>query len=137
MNAGQHRTATSELDNAANALRAAAVLLEAGLPMDAVSRLYYAVFHAARAALLSRNRHAKTHSGQITQFTRTFGKEALLSELLEQRINADYATNRFDQSAADVRERLDAATAFVQRCRDIVDTEIAKGIDDPDPEPDY
>lgn len=137
MNAGQHLTATSELDNAANALREATVLLDAGFPVGAVSRLYYAVFHAARAALLSRDRHAKTHSGQITQFTRTFGKEALLSELLEQRINADYATDRFALTTEEVRTRLDAAAAFVERCRGIVDAEIAKGVDDPDPEPDY
>lgn len=36
-----------------------------------------------------------------------------------------------------MRARLAAATAFVERCRDIVDTEIAKGVNDPDPDPDY
>lgn len=137
MNPGQRLTAASELDNASNALREASLLLGAGFLHGAISRLYYAVFHAGRAALLARDKHAKTHTGQIAQFAATFGNEPLLGELLTQRINADYTTDKFDLTADDVRTRLDAATAFVDRCRGLVDAEIAKGVDDPDPDPDY
>ncbi|MGQ0572692.1 MAG: HEPN domain-containing protein [Pseudonocardia sp.] len=137
MSPAERLNAAAELATAAAALRAAAMLLDAGLILDAVSRLYYAVFHAGRAALLARDKRAKTHTGQIAQFAATFGNEPLLGDLLNQRINADYTTDRFDLSADDVRGRLAAATAFVERCRGIVDDEIAKGVDDPDPEPDY
>lgn len=53
MTGGQRERAEAELGSAAQALRAASMLLDAGLGRDAVSRLYYAIFHAARAALLS------------------------------------------------------------------------------------
>lgn len=137
MSPAERVSACSELRDAANALREAALLLDAGLLHGAISRLYYAVFHAGRAALLTRDKRTRTHSGQIAQFAATFGNEPLLGDLLNQRINADYTTDRFDLSADDVRGRLAGATAFVERCRGIVDAEIAKGVDDPDPEPDY
>ena len=78
-----------ELDSADQALRAASVLRDGALLRDAVSRLYYAVFHAARAALLVDGRHAKTHSGQLTLFTTTFGPAPTARSLLELRIEAD------------------------------------------------
>ncbi len=50
------------------ALEEAQLLLRAGDRAGAASRMYYAVFHAARAALILQGRYAKTHSGQITLF---------------------------------------------------------------------
>ena len=50
------------------AARAARALLDLGLHADAVSRAYYAVFHALRALLLSRGVEPKTHAGAIHLF---------------------------------------------------------------------
>lgn len=43
MTSGENDRAATELEIAANALRAAAALLDVGLVLDAASRLYYAV----------------------------------------------------------------------------------------------
>lgn len=136
MSPGERHRATTELDTAATALREATALLDAGFVVGAISRLYYAVFHAARAALLVRGRHTKTHTGQVTQFTATFGLEPLLGELLGLRIVADYQSGEFDRSEADARALLDRAAEFVERCRGLVAAEVARGVNDPDPPPD-
>lgn len=81
------------------ALDSAIVLLERGDRSGTANRLYYAVFHATRAALATRSRHAKTHSGQIAVFREAFGPEPLLDELLEVRGYADYGPyERFTQT---------------------------------------
>jgi len=56
---------------------AAELLLEAGFYEDAVSRAYYAVLHAAKAALLARD--IVSH----TAVRRLFGKELVQQGLLE------------------------------------------------------
>ena len=136
MTGGQREQAAAELEAASDALRAASTLLDAGLVRDAVSRLYYAIFHAARAALLARDRHAKTHSGQVTVFEATFEREPLLGQLLRLRIDADYGAAPLPKTGSELRELLDEAAVFVERCRGLVDVEIAKGVKDPDPPPD-
>lgn len=136
MSPGERDRAATELDTASTALSAALLLLDAGLVLDAISRLYYAVFHAARAALLAHGRHSKTHSGQVTQFNATFGTEPLLGALLRLRIIADYQAVEFNRNEAEVRILLGRATEFVERCRGIVAAEVANGADDPNPPPD-
>lgn len=137
MSPGQRDRAATELELAANSLRAAAALLDLGLLVDAVSRLYYAVFHASRAVLISRGRSAKTHSGQVNMFTSTVEAAPLLGKLLEYRIDADYRPERFDQTEPQARDLLAEAKAFVDRCRQLVEDEVAKGIDNADPPPDF
>lgn len=109
MTSGESERTATELEIAQTALRAATALLDLGLVMDAVSRLYYAVFHAARAALMARERHAKTHSGQLTLFNSTFGATPLLGRLLELRIDADYRPEQFEETEPAVRALLDEA----------------------------
>ena len=58
---------------------AADLLLEAGFYEDAVSRAYYAVLHAAKAALLARNIITESH----TSVRRLFGKELVQQGLLK------------------------------------------------------
>lgn len=136
MNGGQRDHSVAELELATNALREASLLLDAGLVAGAVSRLYYAVFHAARAALVVRDRHAKTHGGQVSVFEATFDREPLLGRLLDLRIKADYKSLEFEATESGVRTLLTEATAFVERCRGLVAAEVAKGVHDPDPPPD-
>lgn len=136
MSPGQRDRAAAELKVASTALREASALLDAGLVLGAISRLYYAAFHAARAALLARGRYAKTHNGQLTLFSATFGNEPLLGELLRQRIIVDYRSVEFDTAEVDGRAMLHRVDAFVERCRTLVAAEVAGGVRDPDPPPD-
>ena len=66
------------LARAAESLTAAQLLLGASLYDDAVSRAYYAMFYAAKAALESANIEAHSHSGVINQFGLHFIKPGLL-----------------------------------------------------------
>jgi uncharacterized protein (UPF0332 family) len=61
----ENRRANSnaELARADEALRAARVLLAAGLFADAESRVYYGAYHAAVALLLAVGLEARSHSG--------------------------------------------------------------------------
>ncbi|MGI9120030.1 MAG: HEPN domain-containing protein [Acidimicrobiales bacterium] len=63
MTPGQADNAQSNLHMADQALRAARLLLDAGAREDAASRLNYAVFHAAHAALMVRGRYAIRPTG--------------------------------------------------------------------------
>ena len=69
----------AEWKRAERALGAAELLLQAGYYEDAISRAYYAVLHAAKAALLSRDTAAESH----TAVRRLFGKELVQQGVLE------------------------------------------------------
>jgi len=115
---GQWQRAESELAAAAEALRAAMALL------------------GARAALVSRGLHAKTHSGQRSRFVATFGPAPTIGRLLKLRIDADYRSQPPGETGAELASLVEEATTFVERCRGLVSEAIAAGIDDPDPPPD-
>lgn len=112
----------AELVRANEAARAAALLLDAGLLADAVSRSYYATLHAARAALLVHDVIAESHAA----VRRLFGSTLVRPGLIEAewgralarghalRAEADYdVTARWEseQAAQAVRD----ARAFVER----------------------
>ena len=60
----------AELASAKERLAAARLLLDKGKLPDAVNRIYYAAFHAARAVMTALGRpEAKTHSGLISEFS--------------------------------------------------------------------
>jgi hypothetical protein len=63
MNVNWKAQAGNELARARKSLRAAKTLLDEDLLEDAVSRAYYAVLHAAKAALAKEEMAPKTHSG--------------------------------------------------------------------------
>jgi uncharacterized protein (UPF0332 family) len=134
---GQAEEADAELRRAEEALRAARLLLGADAPESAASRLYYAVFHATRAALLVRGRSSKTHSGQITLFTETFGEAPVLGSLLRLRAQADYELGDFSASRVTIERHAADAEAFVERCGQIVAEAVSRGPDEPDPPADY
>lgn len=88
-----------ELERAQRALRAAQILHANDLFEDAVSRSYYAVMHAAKAALLVHDVIAESHAA----VRRLFGSVLVRPDLIErewasvlarvqdQRIAADYS----------------------------------------------
>lgn len=135
MSPGEAGLAAHELRKADDALDEGRLLLQAGAVEGAISRLYYAAFHAARAALAAQGRYAKTHSGTITVFRESCGDAGPLSSLLQLRGEADYGTERFSRSQQEVERALREAVRFVGRCHELVAAERA-GSDEPDPAPD-
>jgi uncharacterized protein (UPF0332 family) len=105
-------------------LEAARTLLAAGLARVALSRAYFAAFHAVRALLYSEGLEPRTHQGVQhlfnTHFLRT-GRYAassarLLARLQKFREEADYA-RVFVVDDAGVTEELAAASELVARIR--------------------
>lgn len=137
MTPGQAEEARGELGRAERALAEARMLLSANSLEGAASRLYYAVFHAARAALLVQGRSSRTHSGQIALFTETYGPAPLLGRLLDLRARADYELGELVVSRETIAELVEEAGVFIARSTEMV-TEVAdRGADEPDPPPDH
>lgn len=136
MTPGQAEEARAELGRAERALEEARLLLDVDSVEGAASRLYYAAFHATRAALVVLGRSSKTHSGQISMFTENYGDAPVLGRLLD-RTRADYEFGEFPVTSAGLREHLADAEAFLDRCAEIVSEAVDRGPDEPDPPPDY
>lgn len=93
---------------ARDALKVAERALSDGFPADAVSRAYYAMLSAARAALSERDLYAKTHSGTWSLFSNEFvrtgavGREwpGRAGKAQELREGGDYEAVRPDPEAA-------------------------------------
>ena len=61
----------AEWQRSGEALRSTLILSQAGLSADAVSRAYYAILHATKAALLTQNVTTTTHQGARDLLNRT------------------------------------------------------------------
>lgn len=87
-----------KLQHAQSAIKEAEVLLQNNLFSGAVSRMYYACFHASLALLLTRDSAPKTHKGAATELHKhfvlggNFNKKYLgfYSDLMQQRTASDY-----------------------------------------------
>ena len=111
-----------ELHRARQSLQAAALLHEQELHADAISRSYYAILHAARAALLAHDVVAESHAGLRRLFGLTLVRPGLLetewarilATAQDRRAAADYDSNlQWDHLAS--QKLLDDARAFVTR----------------------
>ena len=87
----------AEWRRAVKAQGAADLLLEEGFYEDAVSRAYYAVLHAAKAALLARDIVTESH----TAVRRLFGKELVQQGLLEKEWAMIFAHEQDERASAD------------------------------------
>ena len=112
----------AEIDRAKEALTAAKNLFEDGLFADSISRAYYAIFHAARAVLLTKEIDTDTHSGAISMFGLHFVKNGLIEERFGRIFNeakdarelGDYiVTKEFTKEETD--KRVKQAIEFLQR----------------------
>lgn len=110
-------------------LRSAASLMKAGYHGDAVSRAYYAVFHAAQAALLTVGEQADTHRGLVALFglllIKTGKIEArygrFLANLKDDREQSDYEVfAQIDRAMA--RRAIREARSFVRRIARLIRT---------------
>jgi uncharacterized protein (UPF0332 family) len=108
-----------ELERARREIAAARALIDAGFPEKAVSAAYYAVFHAAVAALLVLGETRSKHSGVLSAFGRLVIKEggfdrevgAVRRRLFERRNDVEYGLE--PASAEEAGTDTDDAERFV------------------------
>ena len=113
-----------ELERAQRALRAAQILHESDLFEDAVSRSYYAVMHAAKAALLVHDVIAESHAAVRRLFGSVLVRAGLierewasvLARVQDQRIAANYSIGIGWDAGAALR-LIEDAQAFLRRVR--------------------
>jgi len=120
--------AKAHLRKARKRLEASERLFSDGFHEDAVSRAYYAMYHAAKACLILEGSSPKTHEGVISEFGRLFvltGKvdSALgktLSAAKEDREDSDYEVYaEIDKEEAE--KVLKEAQNFLRTAEDIVE----------------
>lgn len=125
--AGRDEAVLEELSLGDQALAASEALSQLALNHDALSRLYFAVFHWARALLASEGIEAKTHHGVQTllgqHFIRGGRLEAeyqhTIGRLETWRAKADYARG-FIASKELVVEELSRAKVFRARVHELL-----------------
>jgi len=120
--------ARAEVAAARDAVRVAEAALTIDVRRDAMSRAYYAAFHAARALLLLEGAEPKTHAGvgrmigeQLVRAGKMDAKSALLvTRLQAYRQASDYAY-AFAIDLDDARRELGEVRAFVEHAAVAVD----------------
>ena len=116
------------LEKADIALEDAAFLTDAGRYNLAANRLYYALYYAASALLLSKGIVTKRHSGLITQMhmhfikTRVLTAEegALFKVMFDLRHEGDYE-DFIDVERADIEEYTPQVIALVSKLKSLVE----------------
>lgn len=117
------------LEKAEKKLEVAEKLFNSGDFEDAVSRAYYAVFHAAQALLLTEGEKAETHKGVVTlfgllfvktgKFNKNFGK--YLANLKDDRESGDYEIFSYidkettESAIAEAKEFIKEAKAYLKK----------------------
>lgn len=94
----QRENIREELDRASESLEAANLLAGGKYYKDAISRLYYSLFHTTKALLLSIGLEARNHEGVLRLLGMHFVKTGILtssdshilSRLMKYREEADY-----------------------------------------------
>ncbi|MEA3640876.1 MAG: HEPN domain-containing protein [Lamprobacter sp.] len=117
------------LAKAAEKLRVAEMLLENGAWDDAVSRAYYAAFHAISALHLSNGQAFSSHAHSIGRFNKDFVKTeifpkeftAILTRLFEDRQSGDYDLSGL-VTAEDASRDIDDAKRLLKAIIDYLGT---------------
>lgn len=128
MDKGQKELISGYLAKAQDKAHVARELLAKGFWDDAVSRAYYAAFHAAQAALLTEGQRGETHKGLVTlfglllvktgKFEKKWGK--FLANLKDDREAGDYdALSYIDEATA--QRAVKEADDFVQQVRSYIE----------------
>jgi len=115
------------LELASNKLDNARRIFEINLYDDAVSRAYYAMFYAAKAALLSEGVDLRRHSSAVTKFRELFVITGRVdSEYLRYLGRAQSARERSDYapfvplSKEGTKEILDTAESFIGKIKELL-----------------
>jgi len=94
--------AKAHLEKAVERLRVAEKLFRDDEYEDAVSRAYYAMYHAAKAALSTVNVFPKTHEGVVSEFGRKFVLAGVLpKELGKNLADAKAARETYEYSVTE------------------------------------
>lgn len=121
------------MEKARNKLSVAKKLLDSKAYDDAVSRAYYAVFHAAQAMLLIEGLSADTHHGVVTLFGLHFVKTGkidkkfgrYLANLKDNRENGDYEIfSTIDEEVA--QKAVKEAGEFVAEINEFITQKIGE-----------
>ncbi len=107
----------SLIDRAARSVRSARNLLDDGDFDFAIARAYYAMFYAAKAALLHRGVNRSKHSGVIAAFGALFVKSGDFSVADQQHLQAAFN----DRSAGDYAGIFPSREKTEQRLREAED----------------
>ncbi|MDY6777569.1 MAG: HEPN domain-containing protein [Candidatus Nanohaloarchaea archaeon] len=113
------------LETAEERLTSARLLLDNDRYEDAVSRAYYAMFHAAKALLLDRDSDPRTHAGTASELGKLFrdelGAEATreFSRIQEKREQADYGELP-DIGPDETTDIVETAASFLDDARSIL-----------------
>lgn len=110
-------------------LASSRALIGLGDHESAVSRAYYAMFYAARAALRERGVDARTHAGVVSEFGRVFVKPgevarphlSALGRALNDRLLAEYDED-VAFSGRQAEHLLTAAEAFVREMMRVLES---------------
>ena len=113
-------------DAAEEFIREAELLASGGFCRGTVARAYYAMFHAATAALLERDIERGSHHGIIAAFGQRLVKtgeipkqfHAYLQKAFEARMEVDYETTA-SLTLQEARIVIERARAFVDVCRQL------------------
>lgn len=104
-------TAKAHLEKAFERLKVAEKLFHDGDYEDAISRAYYAMYHAARAALSTMNIHPKTYEGVVSEFGRKFVLTGIFpKELGKNLADAKAARETYEYSVTAIVDKSEAET---------------------------
>jgi uncharacterized protein len=115
-----------EMRLADSALKEAQALLDLDLAPGAASRIYYAVFHAARALLYSNGISPRSHEAVRSLFSEHFVRTGKMSKLQSKTLSdlevlrlAGDTDSTFKQTIEQLRPELERARNFVEAARRI------------------
>lgn len=116
-----------ELEKAERTFAEQDVLRKAGLWSTLANRLYYALFHAVSALLISEGHDVGTHKGAVIRFqqyfvkTRRFSVEdgRFYSQMQTMRENADYNCS-YDVSEDEILSRIEPARQFIEKIKQYI-----------------
>lgn len=113
------------MQRAENRLSAARLLADNGNNLDAANRVYYAVFHAAKALLHKKDSNPKTHEGTASELGKLYrdelGKDMtrFFSQAQSKREAADYGeTSKI--SGEEIRKDINQAENFISKARKVL-----------------
>src|SRR4030042_4010993 len=105
--------AKAHMEKAIKRLRVAEKLLQNGDYEDAISRAYYAIYHAAKAALATIDVFPKTHEGLVSEFGKRFALTGMLPrELGKILADAKAARETNEYSVTETIKKPEAETIF-------------------------
>ncbi|MCL5961323.1 MAG: HEPN domain-containing protein [Chloroflexi bacterium] len=115
------------LTRARETLAAAEILAQQSFYLEAVSRVYYAMFYAARALLLSRGIVLHKHSSVIAALGKEFARQGLIEprfhrafvDAFKERNQADYLISK-EPSRERMQERLKVAEEFLSQVERLI-----------------